>query len=87
MFQRSPKIRFPSAKIIIYINHWDPRFVSTLLQAEKIFGHWTRVSQQLISAWKIKIVDDVDQKERDLVFVRCAAVEIGVFLWHGNAHF
>jgi hypothetical protein len=33
----------------------------------------------LIGAWKIKVVDDVDQNQGDLVFVWRAAVEIGIF--------
>jgi hypothetical protein len=33
----------------------------------------------LIGAWKIKVVDHVDQKQSDLVFVWRAAVEIGIF--------
>jgi hypothetical protein len=41
----------------------------------------------LIRAWKIKVVDHVDQKESDVVFVWCAAVKIDVFLWYGEAHF
>jgi hypothetical protein len=41
----------------------------------------------LISAWKIEVVDNVDQKQRDLVLVWRAAVEINVSLWNGDAHF
>jgi hypothetical protein len=41
----------------------------------------------LICAWKIKVVDHVDQKQRDLVLVWRAAVEIDVSLWYGDAHF
>jgi hypothetical protein len=87
MLKSSSKVGFPSAKIIIYINYRDPRFVSTSLQAEQSPGHWTRVSQQLIRFWKLKVVDHVDQKQGDFVFVWCAAVEIAVFLWFGDAHF
>jgi len=39
----------------------------------------------LIRAWEIKIVDHVDQKESDVVFIWCAAVEINVFM--GDSHF
>jgi hypothetical protein len=41
----------------------------------------------LISAWKIEVVDNVDQKQRDLVLVWRAAVEIGIFPWYRDAHF
>jgi hypothetical protein len=87
MVKSSSKVRFPSAKIIIYINHRHTRFVSASFQAQKISGHWTGVPQELISAWKIEVVDNVDQKQRDLVLVWRAAVEINVSLWNGDAHF
>jgi hypothetical protein len=36
----------------------------------------------MFSLGKIKVVDDVDQKQSKLMFIWCASVPIDVFFWH-----
>ena len=82
MFDSVPKVRFPPAEVVIYINDRDTRLLSAPFQAQKLSCHWTGIFQKLIGFWKIKVIDDVDQKQSDIVFVWCTAVQISVFAWY-----
>src|SRR2546423_8713483 len=78
------KIGPPPAEIIVYINNRDTRFLRALFQTEKFSRHRPRVTEQLIRLRKIEVVDDVDQKERDVRFIRRAAVQIWISRRHDN---
>lgn len=59
------KVRFPAPEVIIDINDRHARFLGAPFQTQELGRHRTRIFQQLICFGKIKIVDDIDQKEGD----------------------
>ena len=82
MLNSAPKIGFPPAEVVIDINHRDAGLLRASFKSQELLRHRPCVSEQLICFGKIEIIDDVDQEQRDFVFVRRAAVQIDVFSWH-----
>jgi hypothetical protein len=68
------KIGLPLAEVIVHIQAWH--LVRLCLAFER--GYISRrgfcATHKLVSSWKLEIVDDIDQKKRNLAFVNNAVV-------------
>src|SRR2546421_5768092 len=78
------EVRLPTAEVIVHINDGNAGFLRALFQPQKLARHRLCVTEKLVRLRKIEVIDDVDQKQRDLRFIRSAAVQIRIFRRHGK---
>src|SRR6476659_301823 len=78
------KVGAPPAEIIVHINDRHAHLLRALFQPQTFSRHRPCVTEKLVRFRKIEIVDDVDQKQRHVRFVRRAAMQIWVSRRHDN---
>jgi hypothetical protein len=82
VFDSTPEIGFPPPEIVIYNKLSAPllfaRAVSNARDCALLAVHIS-VTDPLR---EIEVVDDINQKKRRLMFVRCSAVQINIFFRH-----
>lgn len=65
-----PKIGAPPPKIIVHVDRWHRCLCRAVLQSSDILRGWHGMSQQFVSANKIEVVDNVDEKQAGCRFRR-----------------
>src|SRR5438874_13589657 len=84
MLDLPPKVGLPAAEIVVHINHGNAGFLGALFQPQKLVSHGSRIAQELVRLREIEVVDNVDQEQRDLRFIRSASVKIWIPGRHGK---
>src|SRR5438552_3505880 len=68
------EIRLPAPEIIIDVYGGNPYGSRAPLQFRDFRGDGKRLTEQLVAARKLKVIDHVDQEQGSVVVIRCIAV-------------
>jgi hypothetical protein len=83
--EETAKVRPPATEVVV---HPDDRNAGAARGGEEPrepFRHRQRPPEEQIAFREVQVVDDVDDQERDVAGVRCAAVQIALRRPHGEA--
>ena len=81
------EVRLPLAEVVVDVDDGDARLLRATLQHRELLGHRQRLSQKFLAALELKVVDNVNQKQRHVRLVRHVAVQVFVLRGHPGLRF
>src|SRR5205085_2573950 len=81
------EVRLPLAEIVVDVDNGDARLLRAPLQHRELLGHRQGVPEKLLAALELKVVDNVNQKQRHVRLVRHVAVQVFILRGHPGLRF